>query len=150
MKMLSNFHQLLSFLVLLNKKKLYQVWIFCHWTSNWTIYSTFNERKPKKKLVFLQFCLKNEGIIRHCVTLILLLVTFSFCFAANVVTPIIKNFFKFSLTNTYASTNTHWHVSRIVYKWWHQADCKLLQFTRYIKVKVEHYLLFMFCPPKIS
>ncbi len=25
---------------------------------------------------------------------------------------------------------THWHVSRVVYKWWHLADCKLLQFIK--------------------
>ncbi len=25
---------------------------------------------------------------------------------------------------------THWHVSTVVYKWWHLADCKLLQFIK--------------------
>jgi hypothetical protein len=25
-------------------------------------------------------------------------------------------------------SNTHWHVSTVFYKWWHLADCKLLQF----------------------
>ncbi len=69
MKKLSNFHQHLSFLVILNKKVILKVWFFCHETSNWTIYSTFKKRKPKKKLEIFQFCLKNEGIIRHCVTI---------------------------------------------------------------------------------
>ncbi len=29
---------------------------------------------------------------------------------------------------------THWHMSTVVYKWWHLADCKLLQFIKQQKI----------------
>ncbi len=35
------------------------------------------------------------------------------------------------------ATYTHWHVSRVVYKWWHLADCNLSQF---IKQKKIHFV----------
>jgi hypothetical protein len=43
-------------------------------------------------------------------------------------------------------------VSNTIYTkfWSNLKSFKQQQKTRYIKVKVEHYLLFMFSPPKIS
>ncbi len=50
--------------------------------------------------------------------------------------PLFSNpsFFSFSFELFFQWANTHWHVSRVVYKWWHLADCKLSQFIKQQKI----------------
>ncbi len=43
--------------------------------------------------------------------------------------------FVFESTNL---LNTHWHMSTVVYKWWHLADCKLFQFIKHQKNYLEN------------
>ncbi len=41
---------------------------------------------------------------------------------------------------------THWHVSTVVYKWWHLADWKLLQFIKQQKI---HFVNKHACVTKV-
>ncbi len=46
----------------------------------------------------------------------------------------IRHIFMLKVHHTLKCHNTHWHVSMVVNKWWHLADCKLLQFIKQQKI----------------